>query len=234
MTARSPARRSNVKINRLAAGAAILIAFAASTRAAAQGQPQNPPAGQPLAQPAARGPAQPGQAPSSQGAPGQGAAGRFAHGGLHHGVAVIDIGYVFDNYSRFKQLTEQFKRDVEAADATLKKERDSIAKRTEQLKLLKPGTAEYRDKEEQITKAESDFKLKVRAAAKRLRRTRSEELLDRISGRLRAGEELLGAQRPVAGVCNSAARRSIKTIRVRFKTRSSNSSCTRTASTSRR
>ncbi len=82
---------------------------------------------------------------------------------IQHGVAVIDVTYILEHYSRLKQAMEAYKRDAQAAEDALKKERDSIAKRAEGMKAYKPGTPEFKKLEEELTKAESDWKLKVAA-----------------------------------------------------------------------
>jgi Skp family chaperone for outer membrane proteins len=79
----------------------------------------------------------------------------------HHGIAVIDVTYILEHYSRLKQAMEVYKRDAQAAEDLLKKERDAIAKRAERLKTLKPGSPDFKAEEEAITKAESDWKLNV-------------------------------------------------------------------------
>jgi Skp family chaperone for outer membrane proteins len=81
--------------------------------------------------------------------------------GANAPVAVVDVTYILDNYARLKHDTEAFKKDMENAEASLKKERDAIAKMAEVLKSLKPGTPDFKKKEEEITKADSDWKLKV-------------------------------------------------------------------------
>jgi Skp family chaperone for outer membrane proteins len=76
-------------------------------------------------------------------------------------IAVIDITYILDNYPRLKAASDQFKADMEAAEAALKKERDAIAKKGERLKSLKVGSPDFKALEEEIVKLESDWKLKV-------------------------------------------------------------------------
>ena len=77
------------------------------------------------------------------------------------GIAVIDVTYILDHYSRLKQDTEKFKRDMDDAEAQLKRERDVMAKKAEKLKTFKPGTPDFKALEEEIIKAESDWKLRV-------------------------------------------------------------------------
>ncbi len=126
-----------------AASAALLIAALGFTELHAQavGQGQGP-AGQGQSPPRTAS-----TAPASAAAPGS--------------IAVIDVTYILDHYSRLKQATEAFKRDMDTAEAQLKKERDVLAKKAEKLKTFKPGTPEFKSLEEEIIKAESDWKLRV-------------------------------------------------------------------------
>lgn len=93
--------------------------------------------------------------------PNQAASRPAAPSGNHLGIAVIDVTYILDNYARLKQASEAFKRDMENAEALLKKERDAIAKKAEKLKTFKPGTPDFKNLEEELVKAESDWKLRV-------------------------------------------------------------------------
>jgi Skp family chaperone for outer membrane proteins len=80
-----------------------------------------------------------------------------------HGIAVLDVTYILEHYSRLKQAMEVYKRDAQAAEEGLKKQRDELQKRAEGIKALKPGSPDYKALEEQLTKGESDWKLKVAA-----------------------------------------------------------------------
>jgi Skp family chaperone for outer membrane proteins len=102
---------------------------------------------------------QPGQAAPRTAAP-SGAASR-GPASFPGGIAVVDVTYILDNYARLKQATEAFKRDMENAEASLKRERDALAKKAEKLKTFKPGTPDFKTLEEEIIKAESDWKLRV-------------------------------------------------------------------------
>lgn len=106
-------------------------------------------------------PVGPGQAPARGQAPPRAAATAPATGAAPSGIAVIDVTYILDHYSRLKQATEAFKHDMDLAKAQLKKERNVMAKKAEKLKTFKPGTPEFKSLEEEIIKAESDWKLRV-------------------------------------------------------------------------
>jgi Skp family chaperone for outer membrane proteins len=103
-----------------------------------------------------------------------------------HGIAVIDVTYILEHYSKLKSAMEYYKSEAQKAEDDLKKRRDSIAKRAEGLKAFQPGSAEFKKLEEELTKAESDWKLDV--AAKRRDFAEKES-----SYYLRAYQELSGA-----------------------------------------
>jgi Skp family chaperone for outer membrane proteins len=72
-------------------------------------------------------------------------------------AAVIDVGYIFKNHTRFKAAMEKMKDEVLAAENLLKAERDRINGLMEQLKGFNVGTPEYRKLEAEIAKAQGDF-----------------------------------------------------------------------------
>ncbi len=80
---------------------------------------------------------------------------------VNHGIAVIDITYILDNYSRLKQSTDGFKKDVEATGAKFKKEQESFMKEAEKLKSLKVGSPDYKTLEESLAKRQSDLKVEA-------------------------------------------------------------------------
>ena len=79
----------------------------------------------------------------------------------NHGLAVIDVKYILENYSRVKAATDQFNRDFEDTGARFKKEKENINKKVEKIKTFKPGTPEYKKLEEEITQNDSDLKVKA-------------------------------------------------------------------------
>lgn len=78
-----------------------------------------------------------------------------------YGFAVVDISYVFKNHRRFNGLMEQMKTDVEAAENTLRQERNDIAKREDALKQFQPGSPDFKRLDEEVTQAKANFNLKA-------------------------------------------------------------------------
>jgi Skp family chaperone for outer membrane proteins len=110
----------------------------------------------------AQAPAQPPAArPTTAPAGGAPAAGAPATGTSHHGIAVIDVTYILENYTKLKKAMEFYKSKAQEVEDTLKKQQQAIQKKAEGLKALQPGTPDYKKLEEELTKAESDWKLEV-------------------------------------------------------------------------
>lgn len=76
-------------------------------------------------------------------------------------VAVIDIAVIFKKHPRFTQMMEDMKKDVEAAENSLKAERDKINGMIGQLQGFKPSSNEYKTLEEQITAGQAGLKVRM-------------------------------------------------------------------------
>jgi len=79
----------------------------------------------------------------------------------HFKIAVIDMGKVFDNYGWFKSETERMNKTVAAAEANLKQKHQFILKKQERLGTYNPGTADYKNLDEEIAKDQAGFKLEM-------------------------------------------------------------------------
>ncbi len=76
------------------------------------------------------------------------------------GIAVVDISYIFKNYSQFKSGMEGLKTEVEAAQGQLKGDHDAIASKEEQKKQYNPGSPEYKQLDEELARLKAEFQLK--------------------------------------------------------------------------
>ncbi|MGI9176719.1 MAG: OmpH family outer membrane protein [Pirellulales bacterium] len=81
-------------------------------------------------------------------------------------VAVIDVGYIFKNHTRFKGAMDKMKDEVLAAENVLKAERDRINGLMEQLKGFNVGTPEYKKLEAEVAKAQGDFSVNAQLQKK--------------------------------------------------------------------
>lgn len=76
-------------------------------------------------------------------------------------IAVIDLGYIFSQHIRFKQMTEELRRDIEAAEGELRANKQQLQKMMEQLDQFNKGSPEYKQLEEDMVKRESDLRVQV-------------------------------------------------------------------------
>jgi Skp family chaperone for outer membrane proteins len=87
-------------------------------------------------------------------------AGQPAAGGPR--LALIDITRIFKTHAGFKQMMEDMKRNVQAAETKVKTEREAINKLiTEALPSFNKGTQQYADMEEQIASRQAKLAVDV-------------------------------------------------------------------------
>lgn len=85
-----------------------------------------------------------------------------------HKIAVVDVSIVFKQHQRFLASTEMFKKQVEAAEAALKKEYEQINALAEQLKGINPGSPDYKEREQRLVRAKADWQLKGQSQRREL------------------------------------------------------------------
>jgi Skp family chaperone for outer membrane proteins len=78
-----------------------------------------------------------------------------------HGVAVVDISFIFKNHARFKAAMENMKKEMENIEAQLKGKRDEIAKIEEKRNTYTTGSNEYKQVDDQLTRAMADFNVEM-------------------------------------------------------------------------
>jgi Skp family chaperone for outer membrane proteins len=74
---------------------------------------------------------------------------------------VIDIGYIFKNHVRFKQMMDSLKQEVQQAEARIRAENEAIRQLTQQLEQERPGTPNYKQLEETIAKRRADLQVQT-------------------------------------------------------------------------
>lgn len=94
-------------------------------------------------------------APSAGGAPQS-----FSANAGRFGIAVVDISYVFKNYAAFNAAIENLKKEMEAADSSLKADRDRLVAMEQQRDTLKPGTAEFKQLDEELARQKAEFSIR--------------------------------------------------------------------------
>jgi len=86
-----------------------------------------------------------------------------------HGVAVIDMAYIFKNYTKFQAMKNAMKGDVERAEAELKGMHDEIGKLEQRLRggvNLTKGSPEYKELESHLARRRADLALKMQEGKK--------------------------------------------------------------------
>ncbi|HET6880797.1 MAG TPA: OmpH family outer membrane protein [Pirellulales bacterium] len=81
-------------------------------------------------------------------------------------VAIIDLAYIFNNHVKFKALSDELRRDVEAAENELKQNKSSLQKMAERLEELNRNSPDYRQLEEDIAKRSADLSVQVQLQKK--------------------------------------------------------------------
>ena len=82
------------------------------------------------------------------------------------GIAVIDVNSIFKKHQRFQSTMEHLKKEIELEESALKKDRDYINKRIEAANQFRPGTPNFKQSEEEITRLQSDFNVKAQLKKK--------------------------------------------------------------------
>ena len=77
------------------------------------------------------------------------------------GTAVVDVSYIFKNYSQFTSAMKNLKTEMEQIDGELKSERQAIASKEEQRKSYNPGTPDFNKLDEEIARATADLQIKA-------------------------------------------------------------------------
>ncbi|HTN77165.1 MAG TPA: OmpH family outer membrane protein [Pirellulaceae bacterium] len=84
-------------------------------------------------------------------------------------VAVIDLQEVFKQNLRFKAAMEDIKKDTEALNGTMRGEQQKLQKMVEALRDMRPGSPEYKQREEEIAHVDSEVRVKLQLQRKELR-----------------------------------------------------------------
>lgn len=81
-------------------------------------------------------------------------------------IAVIDISRIFKEHPRFIEEMARLKSRVEAEDAKMKARADNLQRMAEELKTLKPGSPEYKNKEKAIASDRAQMQIDIQVQRK--------------------------------------------------------------------
>ena len=77
------------------------------------------------------------------------------------GIAVVDVNYIFKNYSQFKTAMEGIKSDIQQAEVKLKASREGIQAKEAQARDYKPNSPEFKQLDEDLARLKADFNIKA-------------------------------------------------------------------------
>ena len=78
-----------------------------------------------------------------------------------YGVAVVDINYIFKNHQGFRAAMDGMQEDFKAVEAEVQAKQQQIVAAQEQKKGYKPGSAEYKQLDEQIVRMNASLQVEV-------------------------------------------------------------------------
>lgn len=84
------------------------------------------------------------------------------------GVALVDVGKVFEAHPRFSQELEQLKMEAEQFKAGSVRLREEMAAKSERLKMLTPGSQEFKDGESSLAQELARLEVEQRDAMRKL------------------------------------------------------------------
>lgn len=76
-------------------------------------------------------------------------------------MAVIDVAKIFKNHQRFMQAMNDIKKEIEDFDTFVKGEQQKLKTTSEQLQQFRPGTTEYKQREEYLARMGSELQVKI-------------------------------------------------------------------------
>lgn len=83
-------------------------------------------------------------------------------------IYLLDISYVFKNYTKLKAMREQMQASAQQAEEQIRQRRETVKKLQEDLERLRPGTPDYKTLDEQITKRIADINVGIAMTRKDL------------------------------------------------------------------
>jgi Skp family chaperone for outer membrane proteins len=93
-------------------------------------------------------------------------------------VALIDIGYIFNNYTRFKSSMAEVKTDIERLKADAQTQKDELNRLGQRLQQYRSGTPEYEAIDAEIAKRQAELTAKFQLRNRDIARRQAKILLD--------------------------------------------------------
>lgn len=83
-----------------------------------------------------------------------------------HQIAIVDMGEIFTNCVRYKTAIEGMKAQTLQLEAQFKADYENMKKMAEEMKVMQPGSPDFRKRESELGKLELDFKFRQAQARK--------------------------------------------------------------------
>ncbi len=77
------------------------------------------------------------------------------------GIAVVDVNYIFKNYSQFKAAMEGIKGDIQQAEVKLKSAREAIQAKEAEARQFESSSQEFKQLDENLARQKADFNIKA-------------------------------------------------------------------------
>ncbi len=84
-----------------------------------------------------------------------------------YGIAVVDISYVFKNHQRFRASLQAVEKKFKAVNEGLNSRKQSILTAQQGQAQFKPGSTEFKQRDEQILKMKADLQVEAAQQQKR-------------------------------------------------------------------
>lgn len=76
-------------------------------------------------------------------------------------VAVVDVGYIFKEHTRFRATMDGMKKEMESIEEQLKTERARVEQKEKERDTFAPGAPEYKKHDEDVTRMKADFNVRM-------------------------------------------------------------------------
>lgn len=83
-----------------------------------------------------------------------------------HQIAIVDMGEIFQNCVRYKTAIDAMKTETTALENQFKVNYETMKKMAEEMKVMQPGSPDFRKRESELGKMELDFKFRQAQARK--------------------------------------------------------------------
>jgi len=76
-------------------------------------------------------------------------------------VVLLDVSYIMKNHKRRKAMMENMKAEMDSATKAARRESETIRNLVEQLKVVTPGTTDYKVREKDVLELKSDLDIEM-------------------------------------------------------------------------